>query len=114
MHEASIALSILEIAEEQCRRAGCGRVRSIVVNVGAASGVLADALTTAFDIIKLDTIAGDARLQINEIPLGGDCHECSRSFSTDEPFILECPHCNGKDFRMDKGRELDITEIEAD
>jgi hydrogenase nickel incorporation protein HypA/HybF len=114
MHEASIALSILEIAEEQCRNAGCTKIQSVSVNIGQASGVLPDALLMAFDIVKLETIANDARLLINDIPLGGSCHECDKGFTTIEPFILECPHCGGKDFVLDRGRELDITEIEAD
>lgn len=114
MHEASIALGILDIAEQQCRLAGCSNVQSISVNVGRASGVLPNALLTAFDLIKQQSAAEKARLLINEIPLGGCCTDCGLDFSTDEPFILECPTCKGGNFKLQRGRELDVVEIEAD
>jgi hydrogenase nickel incorporation protein HypA/HybF len=114
MHEASIALGILDIAEEQCLLAGCSNVHSISVNVGRASGVLPDALLTVFDLIKPQSAAENAKLLINEIPLGGHCADCGLDFSTDEPFILECPNCKGSNFKLDSGRELDVVEIEAD
>lgn len=114
MHEASIALSILDIAERHCKEAGYSTVQSIVVDIGTASGVLPDSLAMAFDIVKADTTACDASLIINEIPIGGHCRGCDRDFTSDEVFILSCPNCNGKDFMLTSGRELDIKEIEVD
>lgn len=114
MHEASIAMSILEIAEDHCRKAGYSAIRVVEVKVGSASGIMPDALYMAFDIVKLDTIANDAKLTIIEIPLGGTCRGCENAFQTDEPFILACPNCGGKDFALDTGRELDISEIEVE
>jgi hydrogenase nickel incorporation protein HypA/HybF len=114
MHEASIALSIIDIADKECRKAGCSRVTSIEVDIGSASGVLTDALYSAFDIVKHDTPAAGAKLIINEIPLGGTCRDCGRPFTTTEPFILACPNCGGKDFRFETGRELNVKEIEVE
>jgi hydrogenase nickel incorporation protein HypA/HybF len=114
MHEASIVLSILDIAEEHCRKAGYSTIRSIAVDIGSASGVLPDALAMAFEIAKTDTIARDASLIINEIPLGGRCAECGQDFTTDEAFMLQCPNCGGRDFRLTSGRELEVRDIEVD
>lgn len=114
MHEASIALGILDVAEKQCRIAGCKIVQSISVNIGSASGVLPDALHTVFDLLKAQSIAQEATLLINEIPLGGYCSDCSIDFSTSEPFIIQCPNCKSSNFIMNKGRELDVVEIEAE
>lgn len=114
MHEASIALSILDIAEAKCREAGYGRVLSIEVRIGTASGVLSAALSSAFEIMKLDTPAAGASLVVHEVPLGGGCRGCGGRFSADEQFILKCPLCGSGDFRLDAGRELDVTEIEVE
>jgi hydrogenase nickel incorporation protein HypA/HybF len=114
MHEASIALSIIDIARKECEKAGFSRISSIEVNIGSASGILPDALLMAFDIVKLDTPAADAGLIINEIPLGGTCNGCGKSFTTDDKFILKCPHCESRDFTLDTGRELNVKEIEVD
>lgn len=115
MHEASIALSILDIAEEHCRRAGYSTIQSIEVDIGSASGVLPDALALAFEIARADTtIARSASLIINRIPIGGHCRGCGKDFTAEEAFILECPNCGSGDFSLTTGRELDIKEIEVD
>jgi len=114
MHEASIALSVIDIAEKQCREAGYSRIKGIELRIGNASGVLPDALMTAFDIVKLETMAEGANLVIESIPLGGLCRTCETQFTTNDQFILACPDCSSKDFTLDRGRELDIIEIEVE
>jgi hydrogenase nickel incorporation protein HypA/HybF len=114
MHEASIALSILEIAEENCKKAGYGRVTSVGVKVGRASGVLPGALLLAFDVVKTGTIAAEATLLIEDIPLGGSCRACGGDFTSEERYVLSCPACGSLEFAINSGRELDIVEIEAE
>lgn len=114
MHEASIALSVIEIAEKQCNDAGFGKVTGISLRIGKGSGVLPDALMMAFDIVKLDTIASGASLEIESIPLGGCCNDCGGDFNTEDQFILACPNCHGRNFALKRGRELDIIAIEVD
>ncbi len=114
MHEASIAMSILDIAGDHCRKAGFSAIRSVEVRVGAASGVMPEALRMAFDIAKLETPASEAVLTIIEVPLGGTCRDCGGAFTTDEQFILACPACGGGNFMFETGRELDVSEIEVD
>ncbi|GAB4390145.1 MAG: hydrogenase maturation nickel metallochaperone HypA [Thermodesulfovibrionales bacterium] len=113
MHEASIALSILGIAENNCREAGYERVESIRVRVGRASGVLPDALVMAFDIVKAGTVSENASLLVDDVPVGGRCRACGQEFTTEDLYILACPLCGSGDFTVDSGRELDITEIEV-
>ena len=81
MHEASIALGILDIAREHCKKAGYHTIQSIEVNIGAASGVLPEALALAFDIAKTDSIAQNASLIIHRVPLGGSCGSLSSGSS---------------------------------
>jgi len=114
MHEASIALSIIEAAALESGRQGYSRIKSISVNIGSASGVLPNALAMAFDIVKLEGPAHDAVLRINEIPLGGSCNTCGKGFETSEQFIFACPNCGAGDFRFTTGREMEIVEIEVD
>ena len=114
MHEASIAMSVIEIAESHCREAGYSKVSSIDLRVGKGSGVLPDALVMAFDIVRLETMAAEAVLNIEVIPLGGKCRACGKTFTTDDQFILACPSCQGSELSLEQGRELDILEIEVD
>ena len=67
MHESSIAHSILEIVDEQCREQGCTTVESIIVRLGKATGVMPESLQFAFDALKEPTVAKDATMTI-EMP----------------------------------------------
>ena len=113
MHEVSIALSLLDIAERHCKKEGYQGIESIAVKIGKASGVMPEALLFAFDAVKLGTLADKAHLTIEEIPVSGYCHRCMKSFSVDEAFVLCCPNCGETSFRIDTGRELDIVELDV-
>ncbi|MBA4348485.1 MAG: hydrogenase maturation nickel metallochaperone HypA [Thermodesulfovibrio sp.] len=113
MHEVSIAQSLLEIAINNCKNNGFSRIGNIKVLIGKASGVMPDALFFAFDGLKADTIASEATLEIEEVPVSGFCNLCNKDFTTDEKFILACPHCDGLSYTLNSGRELNITEMEV-
>ncbi|OGW39534.1 MAG: hydrogenase maturation nickel metallochaperone HypA [Nitrospirae bacterium RBG_13_39_12] len=113
MHEVSIALSLLDVAEKHCKKEGYEGIESIGVKIGKASGIMSDALLFAFDAVKIGTIAEKAHLIIDEIPVTGFCKNCNNNFSVEEMYILCCPKCGGTEFTLETGRELDITEMEV-
>ena len=114
MHELSIALNIIEIAEGACRDEGLGRIEKIRIRVGRASGVLTDALQFSFEAARAGTSAAAAVLEVEEIPLGGSCRSCGGDFTTEEKYVLTCPLCGGSDFSVSQGRELDIVDMEVE
>lgn len=113
MHEASIALSLLEIAAGECGKNGYGKIDSINVKVGRASGVIPDALLFAFDAVKEGSIAQDAVLHIEEVPVSGVCRDCGKEFTVAEAYVLSCPLCGGGSFTVTSGREMDIIDMEV-
>ncbi len=113
MHEISVALNILEIVEKQCRDEGYRKVESVRVRVGKAAGILAEALAFAFESVKRGTIAQNADLIIDSIPLGGICHRCRAEFETEEPIVVECPICASPSFKINQGYELQIVEMDV-
>ena len=50
MHELSIALSILDIVEEESARRGDAAVAAIHLRLGPLSGVVKEALLSAFEL----------------------------------------------------------------
>jgi hydrogenase nickel incorporation protein HypA/HybF len=113
MHESSIAHSILEIVDEQCREKGCSTVESISVRLGRATGVMPESLQFAFDALKEPTVAKNAKLNIEIVPVGGDCRACNRAFDVpDAQYIFECPLCGSTSFEISRGREMEIDEME--
>lgn len=114
MHEASIALSVLDAVIGKCVDEGYTTVESVRLRIGRASGILPEALIFSFNAAKINTIAGNADLLIDKIPLGGFCNSCRNEFETDEAYVLECPLCGGNSFRICKGYEMEIIEIDVE
>ncbi len=113
MHELSVALSILDIAERECRDGGYTSVAAIRVRVGRGGGILPEALDFAFEAVKANTLAHKARFLIEVVPIGGFCSACGREFETEETFLFACPHCASPSFQIHKGYELQVVELEV-
>jgi len=113
MHEVSIALSLLELVERECREAGYHSIDSVRIKVGKASGILPEAFSFALNVAKKDTLARDAQFVIEVVPLGGFCNGCGRHFEIEEFFIFACPGCASPSFQISQGRELEIVDMEV-
>ena len=114
MHEVSIALNLLNIIEKKCREGGYQKVESVKVRVGKASSVQPEAFSFAFETVKRDTLAHNAKFLIDLIPLGGTCSACGNRFETEEAYILECPSCGSPSLQVTQGYELEIVEMEVE
>lgn len=113
MHEASIAQSILEIAINECLKAGASRIERIRVEIGIMNAINRESLLFAFNASKRNTLAEEAGLDIIEKPVGGYCKDCKQRFTSEQLFLLNCPICEGQNFIIDQGRELNIIELEV-
>jgi hydrogenase nickel incorporation protein HypA/HybF len=113
MHEVSIALSLLEIVEKKCREEGYPSVESLKVRIGRGSGILPEALQFAFEAAKQGTVAGNAKLVLDLIPLQGICQDCAGRFEGAPPCLLECPLCHSPSFRVISGYEMELVEMEV-
>lgn len=115
MHEASIALSIIDIVQAKCMEEGYNTVDSIRLRIGRAAGILPDALVFAFDASKETTIAKNAKLVIESVPVGGTCNTCKKEFEAPENalYVLSCPHCGSLSYEITRGREMEILDMET-
>jgi len=113
MHEASMAQGLLEIAALNCKKSGYGRIDSIKVLIGSASGVEPQALLFAFECMKGGTPAENASLAIEIAPLRGTCDNCRREFEAEGNYVLSCPLCGSGAFKITRGHEMDIVEIDV-
>lgn len=113
MHELSIAQSMLEIIEQEAAFFNRSKVTIIRLRIGKLSGIVPDALRFAFEIISKGSVAEDASLDIEEVPISIKCNECRKTFGVDDPFMI-CPHCDGLNVELVSGKELEIKELEID
>jgi hydrogenase nickel incorporation protein HypA/HybF len=113
MHEASIVLSLLDTLSSKCREEGYSSIESVRLKIGMASGIMPEAVVFAFQAAKHETVAEEAELLIDMVPVGGFCNGCGKDFEVEETYVLSCPLCGSHSFRINKGYELDIVEMEV-
>ena len=113
MHEASIAISLIKTVSDLCQQEGYNSIESVRIKVGKAAGILPDALLFAFDIAKAGTLASQAELIIEYIPLGGFCRECGSELESEERYIFSCPDCKSSRIKITRGDELQIVDMEV-
>jgi hydrogenase nickel incorporation protein HypA/HybF len=66
MHELSIAVSIIEVAEEEAARNHATRVQSVRLRLGSLAGVAKDALLFSYGIACEGTPLEGSRLLIDD------------------------------------------------
>ena len=76
MHELSIAIDLVEIAENAARSAGAQAVETVYLRVGVMSGVVKEALLFVYDTATKDTMLENSRLEIEDVPLVVYCPDC--------------------------------------
>ena len=68
MHELSIAMSIVEMAQEEALQRGV-QVNAVHLKLGALSGVVKEALLSSYEMACDDTPLRGSRLVIEEVPV---------------------------------------------
>ena len=113
MHELSIVASLFEILEAKAKENQAIRIVRVKLKVGKMAGVVPEFLQTAFDSYKQGTIASEARLEIEEIPLKMRCRKCAAEIEK-EDFVLVCPSCSSTDLEIREGMELFLDKIDLE
>jgi hydrogenase nickel incorporation protein HypA/HybF len=113
MHELSIALSIIEGAEEEAARHD-GKVIAVHLRLGQLSGVVKDALLFAYDLACEATPLAGSRLLIEEAPVVVFCSQCAAERTLASIQSLCCPVCGVLTPDVVQGRELELVALELD
>src|SRR5207253_3762062 len=102
MHELSIALSILDFVAEEAERRG-GRVVAVHLRLGPLSGVVKDALVSAYDLAREGTPLAGAGLIVEEVPVVAWCPACAAEQTPAFPELC-CPACGTPTPDVRRGR----------
>ena len=112
MHELSIAMSILESLEEEVDQRGCGTIEAVHIKIGGLSGVVPDALRSAYELAAAQTPFANSRLVIEEVPVVIYCASCRGNRQIESPRWVCCPACHTPSSEVVSGRELEICALE--
>ncbi|MEM8831882.1 MAG: hydrogenase maturation nickel metallochaperone HypA, partial [Cyanobacteria bacterium P01_G01_bin.19] len=69
-----------------------------------------EALEFAFEVLTQGTIAENAQLEIETIPVVCYCQYCDRQFQP-EAYIYQCPNCQQISSDIVRGKELDLVSV---
>jgi len=112
MHELSIAMSIVEMAEEESLRLGGGRIAAVHLKVGALSGVVTAALLSSYDLACENTVLAGSALVIEEVPIVVHCPRCDARRAVQSIQCFCCAECGAAAADVLQGRELLVTALE--
>jgi hydrogenase nickel incorporation protein HypA/HybF len=112
MHELSIAMSILEVAEEEAERCNL-QVVAIRLRLGAFAGVVKEALLSSFEMARENSSMPDAELIIEDVPIVVYCPACQKESPAASMQEICCPICGTPTPDLVHGRELEVSGLEV-
>jgi len=113
MHEASLALSLLELVQETLARHGLSRALVVHVEVSTLAMVDAENLATAFACAKPNTCCAEAKLLLTQNPAPCNCTHCETLVYVKHR-LQACPACGMYNGWPVTGDTLLLKTLEAD
>jgi hydrogenase nickel incorporation protein HypA/HybF len=112
MHELSIAMSIVDTAQEEAERLANAQVSAVHLRLGALSGVVKDTLLSSFEMACHDTALQGSRLVIEEVPIMVYCPNCCAPRTLDSMQWFCCPECGTPTAEVLQGKDLEVVALE--
>jgi len=113
MHELSLIANLFEILEEQAQVRQAKKIVLVHLQVGLLSGAVPELLKTSFDIYKKDTMAAEAELEIEEVPLKVKCRACGNEMIK-EDYVVVCEQCGSSDLETLQGMDLYLLKMDIE
>jgi len=112
MHELSIAMSIVEMAQEEAESRGGVQVQAVHLRLGLLSGVVKEALLSSYEMACHATPLEGSQLLIEEIPIEVFCPKCETPRLVSSIQWMRCPDCGTPTPTVLRGKELEIVALE--
>jgi hydrogenase nickel incorporation protein HypA/HybF len=113
MHELSIAMSIVELAEEEAARRGV-QVTAVHLKLGALSGVVKEALLGSYEMASEDTPLKGSRLIVKDVPVEVFCPSCQARRAISSIQLFCCAECGTPTSEILQGKEIEVVALEIE
>ena len=110
MHELSIVMNIVGIAQEVVERERATQVDGIELEIGTLAGVELSALDFSWDMAVRHTVLEHAVRTVHEVQARARCAQCGHEFVLSRNFD-PCPQCHEVLSALLCGRELNIKSL---
>jgi|SRR5271154_4183820 len=114
MHELSIAMSVIELAQEESDRRGGAQVSAVHLKLGALSGVVKEALLGSFEMACEGTALQGARLVVEDVPVLIFCRSCETRRPVSSVQLFCCAECGTPSSEVVQGKELEVVALEIE
>jgi len=112
VHELSIAMSIVDMAQEEALQRSV-KVTAVHLRLGLLSGVVKDALLSSYGMACAGTPLEGSKLLIEEVPVEIFCSECQAPRPLSSMQWFACPQCGRPSAEVIQGKELEVTALEV-
>jgi hydrogenase nickel incorporation protein HypA/HybF len=110
MHEFSMALEVINLTKREAEKNKANSIKEITIEVGALSGVDADAFESALGLLKRDSILESAAVHIIRTPGKGICNACKLEFEMNQRMAC-CPNCNCFPSEISEGQQFRVVSL---
>jgi len=113
MHELGVAENLASIVLEVAGNEKLTKVTKVNVSIGEMSQIVPDLLETAFQVTVAGTIAENAILEMEIIPVKLKCMDCNKEFELHENNFI-CESCGSQMVEIISGTEMFLKSIEGE
>jgi hydrogenase nickel incorporation protein HypA/HybF len=110
MHELSLAMSVVNIAEKEAIKASAQEVNAITLQIGECSGVEINSLEFVWPAAVKNSVLENAAKEFEIIEGKAKCLECETTFHI-KTLYQACPECGSYFHDIQKGKEFLIKSI---
>jgi hydrogenase nickel incorporation protein HypA/HybF len=110
MHELSVVMSIIDIAEKEMVANKAATIEEIELDIGALSGIEMNAFDFAWSQAVKSTLLEHSGRVVNRIGGEGICMDCNAEFPIQQLYE-PCPVCNRHFISIRKGKELRVKSL---
>jgi|SRR5579862_1564680 hydrogenase nickel incorporation protein HypA/HybF len=114
MHELSIAMSIVEMAEEEAEQRGGVQISAVYLKLGVLSGVVKEALLSSYEMACEGTVLLGSRLVVEEVPVIVFCPRCQMRRSLSSVQLFCCAECGTPTSEIVQGKEIEVVALEIE
>lgn len=113
MHELRIAEDLSAIVLETAKKENLSKVSRVTIIFGHFVWIVPEIFEFAFREAVKYTVASDAELSVEILPVKLRCNACGKDFLLKENFFA-CSICNSTDIEIIQGKELFVKSIEGE
>lgn len=114
MHELSIAMSIVELAEEEIERRVNVQITAVHLKLGELSGVMKETLLASYEMACEGTSLAGSRLVVENVPVVVFCSRCQAPRSVSSIQLFCCAECGTPTSEIVQGKEIEVIALEIE